>query len=89
MQQETRRARDHDQDFGGFDDADDPRLVVGVGELAGERRQQEEGQDEQPAGDGAERRLLLRVAVDAVDHQHHHRGAEQIIVERAEELRRE
>ncbi len=26
------------------------------------------------------------VAIDAVDHQHHHRGAEQIVVERAEEL---
>ena len=38
------------------------------------------------AGDRAERRFLRRVAVNAVDHQHHHRGAEQIIVERAEEL---
>ena len=62
------------------------RLVAGVGELAGERRQQEEGQDEQPAGDRAERRFLSRVAIDAVDDQHDHRGVEQIVVERAEEL---
>ena len=41
------------------------------------------------AGDRAERRFLRRVAVDAVDDQQHHRGAEQIVVERAEELRDE
>ena len=52
----------------------------------GERRQQEERGDEQPAGNRAERRFLLGVAIDAEDHQHHHRGAEQVVVEGAEEL---
>ena len=40
-------AEDHDHDLGEFDDADDPRLVMVVGELARKRRKQEEGQDEQ------------------------------------------
>jgi hypothetical protein len=44
------------------------------------------GSDEQAGGNRAERRLLLGIAVDAVDHQHHHRGAEQIVVERPQEL---
>ena len=88
-EQQAGGADDHDEDLGGLDDADDARLVAGVGELAGERREQEEGQDEQPAGDRAERRFLGRVAIDAVDDQHDHRGAEQIVVERAEELGRE
>ena len=83
---EADRADDHDQDFGGLHDPDDLRLVRRIGQLPGQRRQQEEGQDEQPAGDRAERRFLLGVAIDAVDHQHDHRGAEQIVVERAEEL---
>ncbi len=79
-------ADQHDEDFGGLHQADDLGLVTLVGKLARQRRQQEEGQDEQAAGDRAERRLLGRVAIDAVDHQHHHRGAEQIVIEGAEEL---
>jgi phosphatidylglycerophosphate synthase len=50
VQQQPGRAEDHDQDLGGLHDPDDARLVVSVGELAGERREQEEWQDEQPAG---------------------------------------
>ena len=33
--------------------------------------------------------FLRRVAINAVDDEQHHRGAEQIVVERAEELRDE
>ena len=62
---------------------------MAVGELAGQCREQEEGQDEQPAGDRREGGFLPRVIVDPVDHQHDHRGAEQIIVEGAQELGRE
>ena len=86
VEQKAGRPEQHDPDLGGFDDADDARLVMRVGELPGERRKQEEGGDEQAAGDGAERRFLLGVAIDAEDHQHHHRGAEQIVVEGAQEL---
>ena len=64
-------------------------LVVGVGELARKRRQQEKWRDEQAAGNRAERRLLLGIAIDAVDDQQDHRGAEQVVVEGAEELRDE
>ena len=42
---------DHDPDLGKLDDADQPRLVVVVGELARQRREQEEGQDEQALRD--------------------------------------
>src|SRR4029078_7011288 len=67
----------------------DLRLVDRIGELARKRREQEEGKDEQAAGDRAERSLLLGLAGDAVNHQQHHRGAEEIVVEGAQELRRE
>ena len=49
-------------------------------------RKQEKRKDEQSAGNGTERRFLLGVLVDAVNHQHHHRRAEQIVVECAQEL---
>ena len=42
-----RAADDHDADLGELDDPDQPRLVVVVGKLAGQRREQEEGQDEE------------------------------------------
>jgi hypothetical protein len=48
VEQKARGAEDHDGDFGGLHDPDDPRLVVGVGKLAGKRREQEEGSNEQP-----------------------------------------
>ena len=86
VEQQPGGAEQHDPDFRAFDDAHDLRLVIGVGQLAGKRGQQEEGGDEQAAGDRAEGRFLLGVAVDAVDDQHHHRGAEQIVVEGAQEL---
>ncbi len=85
---EANRTDHHDQYFGGFHDSDDLRLVQRIGKLAGECGQQEKRQDEQAAGDGAERRFLLGVAIDAVDYQHDHRRAEQIVIERAEELGR-
>ena len=44
--QQPGRADQHDRDLAGLDDADDPRLVARVGELAGQRREQEEGEDE-------------------------------------------
>ena len=89
LERQTERADKHDEDLGGLHDPHEVRLVGRIGELPGERRQQEEGQDEQSTRDRAEGRLLRGVAVDAVNHQHDHRGAEQIVVERAEELGRE
>ena len=54
-------AEDHDPDLGELDDPDQPRLVVIVGELARQCREQEEGQDEQRLRDRAELELLRRV----------------------------
>ena len=79
----------HDADLGQLDDADEPRLVVVVGELAGQRREEEEGQDEQALRDGAELGLLRRVRIELVDDEQHHRLLEQVVVERAEQLGRE
>ncbi len=82
-------AEDHDPDLGELDDADQPRLVVIVGELARQRREQEEGQDEQALRDRAELELLRRVRIELVGDEQHHRLLEQAVVERAEELGRE
>ena len=86
VEQQARRPEQHDENLGRLDDADDLRLVAGVGELPGQRRQEEEGEDEQPPGNGAEGRLLLGIAIDAVDDQHDHGGAKEVVVERAQEL---
>ena len=82
-------ADDHDADLGELDDADQPRLVMVVGELARQRREQEEGQDEQALRDRAELELLRRVRIELVGDEQHHRLLEQAVVERAEELGRE
>ena len=53
-------AEDHDADFRELDDPDDARLVMIVGKLAGQGREQEEGQNEQALRDRAELELLRR-----------------------------
>ncbi len=83
---EPEPADEHDQNFAEFDDADDPRLVARVGELARERGKQEEGQDEEPRRDRTEQCFRGFVVEHAVNDEEHHRVLEQIVVERAEEL---
>ena len=87
VEQKPGGAEDHDRDLRGLDDADDARFVVRIGQLPGQCRQQEKGQDEQPAGDRAEHRFLLGIAENPIDDEQHHRRAKQVVVERAEELR--
>ena len=82
-------ADDHDSDFGELDDADQPRLVVVVGELARQRREEEEGQDEQRLRDRAELELLRRIRIELIGHEQDDGLLEQAVVERAEELGRE
>jgi hypothetical protein len=82
-------ADQHDQDLAQFDDADDPGLVAGVGELARQRREQKEGEDEDPGRHRAEPGLRPFVIVDLVDDEQHHRVLEQVVVERIEQLGRE
>src|SRR5205085_5489615 len=71
-----------------LDEADHPRLVVLVGELAARRREQEERQDEERADRQAgELRLQERVAqLQLVGHHHGERELEQVVVAGAEEL---
>jgi len=77
-------------DLGELDEADQLRLLVTVGELAGGRREQEERQDEQSAGEvdqhlGPHPAGLRGLEGDQDDQ----RVLEDVVVERAEELRRE
>jgi hypothetical protein len=89
-QRQPARADHHDADLARLDDADDLRLVVGVGELAGQSRQREEGQDEDRGGQRAEPGLGIRLVVQQlVDDEQHHRVLVEIVVERVQELRDE
>ncbi|MEJ0069339.1 MAG: hypothetical protein WDO24_12125 [Pseudomonadota bacterium] len=80
-------AEQHEADLASLDDADQPSLLEPVGEPPGRRRAQQERQDEQAGRqigeDGAVHPGLRR---QAEHDQDHHRGLEQIVVERAEEL---
>src|SRR4030095_4681012 len=87
--QQPRAADDHDEDLDRLDDAEKSRLVMFAGQLAGQRREEEEGQDEQALGDGAELRLARRVRIELVSDEQHHALLEQTVVESPQELRRE
>jgi hypothetical protein len=86
VEEKAGRSEHHDGDLGRLHEADDARLVHRIGELSRKRREQEEGEDEDGAGNGVERRFLGRVGIDVIGDQDHHRGLEQIVVERAQEL---
>ena len=72
-----------------FDETCNPRLVVIVGQLSGERGKEEKRQDEQPGGEGIEREILGFTLVNAIGHQDDHREFEQIVVKCPEQLRQE
>ena len=88
-EQQTGAADEHDHDLGRLDDADQPRLVTDVGELASQRRQKEEGEDEQRLGNGAELRFARRIGIELVGDEQDDALLEQAVVERAERLGRE
>ena len=90
LEQHRRGGDQHHRDLGGLDDADEPRLVERVGQLARGRRAQEERQDEeaarqrdQDAGRHASRHLR------PVGQHQHQRVLQRVVVEGREELRRE
>jgi len=77
----------HEHDLEQLDAADQERLLVLVRELAREGGKQEEGQDEQRAGEVDERRGFQARDADALeDHQDDEAVAEDVVVERAQEL---
>ncbi len=89
-QHESGRAERHDGDLEQLDEADQPRLVVLVGELAGGGREQEERQHEQRAGEVHHHVGRHRGERGAVERDQQHQGVlEDVVVQRAEELRRE
>src|SRR3546814_19938435 len=57
-----------------------------VGQLPRHGGKEEEGQDEQAGSQRAERRFGPFVAIDAIDHEQHHRGLVEIVVEGVEKL---
>ncbi len=90
LQPEADCTEAHDEDLGELDQPDQARLLELVGKLAGEGREQEERQDEDaPAEDdeltGRERGALGERERDEDDECE----TEDVVVERAEELRRE
>ena len=89
LQQQAGTADRHDQDFRRLDDADQASLVVIVRKLSGERRQQEEGQDEKPLGDRTELRFPRRIRIKLVGDEQDDALLEQAVVEGPEELRGE
>ena len=86
MQDEANGPRQHDDDFGCLDDPNNLGLVPPIGQLSGNCRKQEIGQDEERACKGAEAGFLSGVFQDGVGDQNHHRHAEQIIVKCPQKL---
>ena len=83
---ETGSADQHNGDFAGLDDADQQGLVAHVRQLPGQRREQEERNDENGRGQSAEAGFLCLGIIDLVHDVEDHRVLEQIVVERPEEL---
>ena len=76
---------DHlNEDFREFEPPGDQRLVMRIGELAAERRKRDRGQDE---NDGREQDLEAGLlAAEAEENEHDQHIANEIVVERREEL---
>jgi hypothetical protein len=87
-QHDAGAAENHDTDFGELNDSE-LRLVVIVGELTRQSREEKEGEDEQALRDRAELELLRWVREQLIGDEQHHRLLEQAVVERAKELGRE
>ena len=85
-QDQAKSPHQHDADFRGLYDADDPGLVAHVGQLAGQRRKQEKGRNEQGGGNRAEQPFGRFGVVHGVDNEEDHRIAIEIVVERVEQL---
>ena len=90
MQEEARRGKGGDGDFAEPDALCDERLVVAVGQLAAERRQDEERGDENDAGHRDQYPAVLSRSAtctpEAEQDQHGQRVLQEIVVERRAEL---
>ena len=87
VEEEPRGGGRHDRDFQELDVADEPCLVVLVGDLPGQGREEKEGQDEEPRGDVYPR---VRMAADLfarVKRDDEDQGVlEDVVVESPQEL---
>ena len=90
VRDEPDRSHRHDRDFQQLDQAHDARALVLVGELTGGGREQEEGQDQDAAAEIDEHlRTCAGHARRMESDEQHQRVLEQVVVERAEQLRDE
>ncbi len=84
VQVEAEPAHGHDADFGKFDAPGKDRLVVFVGKLTGEGREQEVGRNEERRAQGNERGAIDAKAVcEIVDDQNADGVAQAIVIEGA------
>lgn len=84
---EAANGHDHDADFGGFHQAHQNGFVMGVGDLSGDRGEEEIGQDEQTGRDRRQHLRLARIGgVEPEIGEEEQRELQQIVVERAQEL---
>ena len=86
VQTEACGAEQHDPDLEQLHEPDDPRLVELVGDLSRARREEEEGQREQPGAQVDERVLGERHAAHPEREQDDERVLEQVVVQRPKEL---
>ena len=78
----------HQDYFDELDYAYQPRFFVFVGDLPSERREEEEGQNEEPRHDRYQHRRVEAVLRREVEgYERDERALEEVVVERAEELR--
>ncbi len=90
MQHEARQAHRHDRRLGGLDQPHQGAALEAVGDLSGQGRDQEEGQDVEARSQHAELSGPIgRVAEDPVAGQHQKAGLEQVVVEGPEQVGRE
>jgi hypothetical protein len=79
----------HRHDLEEFHEANQPRLLIFLGELSGQRREQEERQDEQCRCQIGVQPLLRQVQPQLRGDQYNGRVAEHVVIERAQALHHE
>ncbi len=81
-QQQTGRTAEHDEDLASFDRPDQPLLGVLLTQLAAQRREQKERQDEQQRAQ-IDQQTGVGVRADLVEDRQNQRLLEQVVVESA------
>ena len=87
MSEQADAGKRNDADLDELDAAGEKRLVVFVSKLAGGRREDEEGDDQEAGGKRVdERRIEAELRAEIIDDQQRQREAKGIVVEGADRL---